>query len=139
MTGVTITEYKSDDETGLLELYNSVGWRGYYGQPERLKQAFAGSLCVLGAYAGTELVGLCRVVGDGITVVFLQDILIKPEFQRQGIGRRLIAAMLHRYRNVRQFHLMTDDLPSTVGFYKAVGFLPAEELHYRAFSRLRYE
>lgn len=138
MTDIAIKEYENYNETEILELYKSVGWSGYYDHPETLKAAFEGSLCILGAYAGGELVGLCRVVGDGSTVVFLQDILVKPKYQRQGIGRRLIAAVLEKYRHVRQLHLMTDDLPATVGFYKAVGFTPVEEIHCRAFTRLRY-
>lgn len=138
MTDIAIKEYENYNETEILELYKSVGWSGYYDHPETLKAAFEGSLCILGAYAGGELVGLCRVVGDGSTVVFLQDILAKPKYQRQGIGRRLIAAVLARYRNVRQLYLVTDDLPATVGFYKAVGFTPLEQIHCRAFTRLRY-
>ena len=138
MDQIVIGKYQGDREEEVLKLYRSVGWSGYYDRPEMLKAALEGSLLVLSACAEGHLVGLARVVGDGASVVFLQDILVMPAYQRRGIGRRLIAELLRRYGHVRQFHLMTDDVPETVGFYQAVGFTPVEKLHCRAFTRTRY-
>lgn len=138
MNDIIIKEYRDYREAEVLGLYKSVGWSAYYDHPETLRQAFLGSLYILGAYAGEKLVGLVRTVGDGATIVFLQDILIHPAYQRQGIGTRLIGGLLERYQHVRQLHLLTDDRPGTVGFYKAVGFTPVEDVHCRAFTRLRY-
>ena len=134
---VEVKAYTRYCEAEILALYRSVGWSAYYSQPERLWEAFERSLCVFGAWEDGALVGLIRVVGDGETVVFIQDILVNPAYQRRGIGTRLVAAVLERYRHVRQMHLMTDDLPETVGFYKAVGFTPVEKAHFRAFTRLK--
>lgn len=138
MVSAEIKLYEGYNESEILSLYQSVGWSAYYSQPEVLRQAFSKSLCVIGAYVSEELVGLARLVGDGATVIFLQDILIKPAYQRQGIGTRLIAEVFRRYGHVRQIHLMTDDVPETVGFYQSVGFTSVEKLHFRAFTKLRY-
>jgi len=138
MNPVIIKEYRLYREAELLDLYKSVGWSTYYDRPDMLRQAFSHSLCILGAYAGEKLVGLVRAVGDGATIVFLQDILVHPAYQRRRIGTRLIGELLDRYRHVRQLHLLTDDQPGTVGFYKAAGFTPVEDVHFRAFTRLRY-
>lgn len=138
MNQIVIREYRTYREAEVLELYKSVGWSAYYDRPDTLRQAFSHSLCILGAYAGEKLVGLVRAVGDGATIVFLQDILVHPAYQRQGIGTQLIGELLDRYRHVRQLHLLTDDQPGTVGFYKAVGFTPVEDVRCRAFTRLRY-
>ncbi len=138
MGKILICEYLDYNECEVLDLYRSVGWSAYYNQPEMLRRGFEGSLCVFAAYDGGSLVGLLRAVGDGQTIVFLQDILVRPDHQRQGIGRDLIARLFQKYQHVRQLHLLTDDLPRTVGFYRAVGFTPAEEIHCRTFTRLRY-
>ena len=135
---ITIREYETYQEEQILSLYKSVGWSAYYEKPAILRQAFRNSLCVFAAFDAHKLVGLIRVVGDGASVVFVQDILVRPEYQRKGIGRQLIAKLLERFASVRQLHLLTDDQPSTVGFYKAVGFTPVEDLHCRAFTRTRY-
>jgi GNAT superfamily N-acetyltransferase len=52
----------------------------------------------------------------------IQDILVDPEKQRQGIGSALLKAVLDRYPNVRQIQLTTDDTPKTVAFYQSLGF-----------------
>ena len=138
MEEIILREYSTYREDEVLDLYRSVGWSAYYDHPDTLRKAFEKSLWILAAWKGSRLVGLLRVVGDGETVVFLQDILVHPSCQRQGIGRRLVAGMLQRYAHVRQLHLHTDDVPSTTEFYKAVGFTPLEEIHGKAFTRLRY-
>lgn len=134
-----VREYIEFKEEEVLSLYQSVGWTIYAADPEKLRRAFENSLCVLAAYESDTLVGILRAVGDGETVVFLQDILVRPDKQGQGIGRRLMAEFYRRYSHVRQIQLLTDDVPSTVGFYRAMGMVPAEELHFKCFVKLRYE
>lgn len=45
-----------------------------------------------------------------------------PDYQRQGIGRRLLEELLSRYPGVGQVVLLTDDTPATVAFYERAGF-----------------
>lgn len=137
MEQITIQECIYSDAA--LEVYRSVGWTIYASDPEKLRRAFEKSLYVLGAYDGYTLVGILRAVGDGETVVFLQDILVRPEYQGQGIGRKLMAEFFREFSRVRQIQLLTDDVPATVGFYRAVGMVPAEELHFKCFVKLRWK
>ena len=85
-------------------------------------------LLTLAAYEGAELLGLIRVVGDGQTIVFVQDLLVFPEYQRKGIGSALLRAVLKRYENVRQIMLATDDTPKTKAFYRSMGFRELSEI-----------
>ena len=137
METITIKECAYNEE--VLEIYKSVGWTIYASDPEKLRRAFENSLYILGAYDGDTLVGILRAVGDGETVVFLQDILVRPDKQGQGIGRKLMAEFFCKYSHVRQVQLLTDDTPATVGFYRAVGMVPAEELHFKSFVKLRWK
>ena len=79
-----IRNYSAYNEKEILKLYSSVGWTAYTDEPQALKQGFQNSLLVLAAYEGEELLGIIRVVGDGATVVFIQDLLVFPEKQRKG-------------------------------------------------------
>ena len=97
---------------------------------------FANSLLTLAAYEEAALAGLIRVVGDGYTVVFVQDMLVRPQFQRRGIGSALLRAVLNRYANVRQIELLTDDTPETTAFYRAIGFQELTELGCRGFMKI---
>ena len=129
---VTITEQKPTMPE-VLALYKSVGWSMYTRDPARLERALTYSLMVLGAYEGKQLVGLIRAVGDGETILFIQDLLVLPEYQRRGIGKQLIEALLARFPEVRQRVLLTDDDPKTRSFYKAAGFVESQQVGVIAF------
>jgi GNAT superfamily N-acetyltransferase len=106
----------------LVELYGSVGWTAYTSAPQRLEQAIAGSSFVVVAHRAGRLVGLARAVSDGVSVCYLQDVLVAPECRRQGVGRALVAAVLDQYVDVRQKVLLTDDEPDQRAFYESLGY-----------------
>ena len=106
----------------LVALYDSVGWSAYTTSPETLAAALAGSAAVAVARLDGQLAGLARVVSDGHTVAYLQDVLVVPQFQGTGIGRRLVELVLEPFARVRQKVLLTDDEPGQAAFYAALGF-----------------
>ncbi|MBO1755750.1 GNAT family N-acetyltransferase [Allobranchiibius sp. CTAmp26] len=103
-------------------LYRSVGWVTYVEAPQVLQAALAGSTTVVVARRAAVLVGLARVISDGATICYLQDVLVHPEAQRAGIGRRLVEAALRPYGSVRQKVLLTDDEPGQRAFYESLGY-----------------
>ena len=117
-----IREYKEYKEEEILKLYAAVGWSAYTENIAVLREAYAHSLLILGAYEDDRLIGIVRAVGDGATIVFVQDILVHPGYQRQGTGKALLQAVLDRYPDVRQIELVSDDTPQTLAFYEALGF-----------------
>lgn len=131
-----IREYKPYNEAEILGLYESVGWTAYTNQPEVLRKGFENSMLTLAAYEGEQLLGLIRTVGDGETVVFVQDILVFPEHQRKGIGSALLQAILDRYSRVRQIELATDNTPKTVAFYRSMGFREMSEIGCCGFMKI---
>lgn len=131
-----IKDYKIFRMDEILDLYRSVGWVNYLQRAELLPEAYRNSLCVLGAYDGDRLVGLLRAVGDGLTVVFIQDLLVLPDYQRQGIGTKLLKEVIKRYPDVYQMELLTDDRAETRAFYRAAGFAHAGELGCTAYLKL---
>lgn len=89
----------------------------------------------MGAYDGEKLVGIIRVVGDGHSVVFIQDILVLPEYQSRGIGTELLQCIMQEYKGVYQKHLLTDNTEKTIQFYKSQGFMMDTDNDCRAFSK----
>ena len=130
-----IIEYKEYREDEILRLYAAVGWTAYTENMSALRHGYEHSLLVLAAYENDELLGIIRVVGDGSTIVFIQDILVFPEKQRQGVGTALMQAILNRYADVRQIELATDNTPKTLAFYKSLGFSEFSELGCCGFMR----
>lgn len=130
-----IKEYTEYNEKEIVRLYTEVGWTAYTDNLPILRRGFENSLLVLGAFENNELIGIIRVVGDGFTIVFVQDILIFPNQQRKGVGSALLQAILDRYKNVRQIELATDNNPQTIAFYKSMGFSKFSELGCCGFMR----
>lgn len=123
-----IAEYTHYNEEEILRLYAEVGWTAYMENREALRKGFERSLLTLAAYENEDLLGIIRVVGDGYTIVFVQDLLVFPDQQRQGVGKALLQAVLDRYANVRQIQLVTDRTEKTMAFYQSQGFRDIAEL-----------
>jgi hypothetical protein len=123
-----------------VELYQSVGWFGYTRDPDKLVRSLAGSHLLVTARDGSgRLVGLARTISDGETVCYLQDLLVRPEVHRTGIGRRLVEELKQRYADCRFFVLSTDgagtvEAQSSHPFYRALGLIPHEEQGMAAFG-----
>ena len=114
----------------VLPLYEAVGWTNYTTKPEMLEVAYKNSLHIIGAFNNDEkLIGVLRGVGDGASILFIQDILVYPEYQHQGIGTKLLQETLEKYKNVYQIQLATDDSTKTVSFYESNGFTSLTSLN----------
>ena len=133
---MVIREYRGYREEEILPLYEQVGWTSYTARPAMLENAFRHSLKVLAAYEGEMLVGLVRVVGDGYSIVYIQDILVLPDYQRKGIGAALLRRVLEDYRHVYQKILMTDNTEKTIRFYTSAGFTPAPDIGCLSFLKI---
>jgi len=131
-----IREYENFQLEEITNLYQSVGWTNYLERISALEDAYANSLCVIGAYDNEKLVGIIRAVGDGLTIVFIQDIIIQPEYQRKGIGTKLLKAVMDKYSDVYQMELLTDNTEKTKAFYRSVGFSASDDMGCVAFIRM---
>ena len=109
----------------MIELYDSVGWSAYTRDVDTLRRPLAGSSTLVIARDGAVLIGLARVVSDGATICYLQDVLVNPSHQGHGVGRALVQAALEPYAKVRQKVLLTDDEPAQRRFYESLGFSDA--------------
>jgi len=103
-------------------LYSDAGWASYLKDINVLVRGIENSLDIVTAWDNDKLVGLIRIVGDGSTIIYIQDILILKEYKRKGIGRKLMLNILEKYSEVRQIVLLTDDSEETRGFYESLGF-----------------
>ncbi len=133
------TIYKEDTIPNLeelLSLYNDVKWSAYTKNPNKLKKAIDNSLKIITVWEGRQLIGLIRAVGDGETILYIQDILVREKHQRKGIGKRLIQMILSSYPDVRQKILLTDDTEKTRRFYESVGFSACDDGKIIAFAMM---
>ena len=114
----------------ILPLYEAVGWTNYTQNPTMLKEAYKNSLHILAALNEEgKLVGVLRAVGDRASILFIQDILVTPEYQHEGIGTKLLQLTLEKYKNVYQIQLTTDNSMKTISFYESNGFTSLTSLN----------
>ena len=119
---IKITNERSVSINDVLHLYQAVGWTNYTNQPQMLEQALSHSLATYLARDGEEIVGLVRLVGDGFSSVFVQDLIVLPSYQRQGIGSNLMKEALEDFKEAYQVQLVTDQTEKNLGFYRSLGF-----------------
>lgn len=112
----------------LTDLYNRVLWTAYTDYPEKVAKLLPGSLWHLAALDDEKLVGIIRVVGDDSSILYIQDICVDPDYQRQGIGTALVGRTLNHFSHIRQSVLVTDNDPKTMSFYRSLGMAPIEEV-----------
>ncbi len=135
MYNIIIKEDIIPDIEQLLDLYNDVEWYAYTNDKTNLKNAINNSLKVWTAWDDEKLVGLIRVVGDGYTIIYIQDILILESYQKQGIGSHLLRLILEHYKPVRQIVLMTDQTEKTINFYEKNGMIKVTDYNCVAFMK----
>ena len=119
---IKITKETSVSLDDVLHLYQAVGWTNYTNQPQMLAQALTHSLVIYLARDGEKIVGLVRLIGDGFSSVFVQDLIVLPTYQRQGIGSTLMKQALADYKDAYQVQLATEESEKTLGFYRSLGF-----------------
>ena len=119
---IKFTKERSVSIDDVLHLYQAVGWTNYTNQPQMLEQALSHSLATYLARDGEKIVSLVRLVGDGFSSVFVQDLIVLPSYQRQGIGSNLMKEALADYKDAYQIQLVTERTEKTLGFYRSLGF-----------------
>lgn len=119
---ITIKKQEFVKLEDVLHLYQAVGWTNYTHQPQMLEQALSHSLVIYLALDGDAVVGLIRLVGDGFSSVFVQDLIVLPSYQRQGIGSLLMKEALKDYKDAYQVQLVTEETEKNVRFYRSMGF-----------------
>ena len=110
---------KDIDQDSLQELFLSVEWdSGNY--PAQLRDAIRTSHRVVTAWDGDKLVGLINAIADDAMNAFIPYTVVKPEYQGQGIGKRLVEIILKEYKDhARRVLIAYDDV---VDFYMKCGF-----------------
>ena len=121
----------------VLRLYERCGWTNYTKDPHMLENAYKHSLRCLGAYDGDTLIGAARAVGDGHSILYIQDILVDPAYRRRGIGSNLLMTLRQHYPGVYQTVLMTDDTEELRAFYEVNGYARMDGMGLSGYVRIK--
>ena len=108
----------------LKDLFLSVGWEsGKY--PDRLQAAMRNCDRVASAWDGDMLAGLMTGISDQVMTAYFHYLLVRPEYQDHGIGKKLVEIMLEHYSGCMKKVLISYN--SQIGFYERCGFHASNE------------
>ena len=116
---ITISLTDSIDQSEVIALYKANQWSSAE-KPDQLIPALRNSHSLVTARVDGALVGLANAISDGHLVAYFPHMLVHPNHQRQGIGRKMMLALLAKYEGFHQLMLTADG--EAVLFYESMGF-----------------
>lgn len=110
----------------LIQLYRQAGWwKDEADDPDLVSGIVTGSHCFLVArHADDTIVAMGRAISDRISDAYIQDVTVDPSFRGQGIGSRMVAALVARLEadGIGWIGLIAER--KTHPFYRPLGFAP---------------
>ena len=110
-------------------LYNSVGWGSY--SEEISKKALDNTFYSISIYDEDKIIGYGRLVGDAICFIYIQDIIVIPEYQSRKIGTMIMNKLLEKITDIKRenpnVRVYLGALRNKENFYKKFGFIGREE------------
>lgn len=106
----------------VVSLYKENGWSAA-SKPESLLNALRHSHTLVTARLSGKLIGIANAISDGYLVVYYPHILVHPEHQRKGIGKKMMNLLNEKYESFHQ-QMLTSDI-NAIPFYTALGFVKA--------------
>jgi GNAT superfamily N-acetyltransferase len=111
------------------DLCTAVGWApvmNFDAAPASLARSLLGVVAVIDG----RTVGMGRVVGDGAIYHYVQDVVVRPDLQRRGIGGAIVGRLLAqvRARAPERAFIGVFAATGTAPFYARNGFVVHEAL-----------
>lgn len=86
---------------------------------EQVWKMYDNASLVLSAWYEGRLVGLARVLTDGVVYSLLCDLAVEPDVQRLGVGRQLVQEVLKRCKGT---DLLLRGSEISAQYYARIGF-----------------
>ncbi len=112
------------DRQQFLALFDTTGWNHeYQATADELARMLTNSQFLVAAYDGEGLVGFGRVVTDGVLHAMIYDMIVRPDYQGQGIGTRILHMLVQWCRQGRIRDIQLFCAGGKRAFYEKNGFM----------------
>ena len=88
-------------------------------EPDKLQRGFENSYAVCFALDGDRIIGAARAISDGECYAAIYDVVVLPEFQRKGVGRRMMEFLIER---LPVHNILLTSAFGKERFYRELGF-----------------
>ncbi|QNK61424.1 GNAT family N-acetyltransferase [Pedobacter sp. PAMC26386] len=106
------------DWTYVCELFSKIDWRTRV--EDEIESAFRKSTWTLFVYHEDQIIAFGRVVGDGRYYAVMADIVVDPDFQGNGLGKKIINMLNGQLDNYHFVNLTA--APGKGDFYQKLGW-----------------
>jgi spermidine synthase len=110
----------------IVELYRTAGWwQESPGAREAIPSMIRGSLCFMVARSlEGRIVGMARVISDGFSDAYIQDVVVQKNYRGRGVGSELVRRLTQFCvaRKISWIGLVAE--PGTQGLYEELGYGP---------------
>ena len=112
------------NQNEIVDLYKTGGWwkEGY--DPSGIKNLIKGSFACAIAFDTNikKAVGMGRVLSDGVSDAYIQDLVVLKEYRNLGIGREIVKVLIDhcKKKGINWIALIAE--PKQDGFYEKLGF-----------------
>lgn len=123
-TEIRLVDSWSIDE--IVELYIAGGWWKESYDTSLINQMIAGSFIfavVIDTTMG-KAVGMGRVISDGISDAYIQDLVVLPKYRRQGLGKKLVNFLIKQCLSEGIVWIGVIAEPGSDKLYRGLGFKP---------------
>lgn len=87
---VSYTAEHPEDFSSVLKLYESLGWNSLNLSTGELEKMCRQSWQVIYAYDRNRLVGMGRIISDGVITGVICGVGVDPAYQSSGIGKEIM-------------------------------------------------
>lgn len=102
----------------VISLFYKIAWR--HRIAEEIETAFRNSTTTIFVFDQDKIIAFGRVIGDGRYYAVLADIVVDPDYQKQGLGKYLVTTLNNQLAN---YHFVTlTAAPGKDNFYKSIGW-----------------
>ena len=123
-----------------IELWESVWGNG--PTPEQTRLAMEHTLFRVSVFDGDRIVAMARMIGDIGLDYYIKDVIVRPEYQGQGIGRMMINEILQFVNDngVEGTEIFVElcAMPDKIPFYQKFGFAANEAQRLRKYCRVEH-
>jgi len=133
---IEIRFVKNWPEDEIVKLYKAGGWWKEDYDESGIKNLIKGSFCfaVVIDKKTKKTIGMGRILSDGVSDGYIQDLVILPEYRKKGIGKKLTKSLVDycKSKGVNWIALISE--PGQEEFYKKIGFKEMKK-----YTPLKYE
>lgn len=118
-----------DDVQEYNYLYDSVGWGAY--DESITRQILKRNIYSVSIYDDNKIIGYGRIIGDGLVFIYIQDVMVVPDYQSKKVGTKIMNKLLKKVEEIKKINpnvrVYLGASLNKEKFYEKFGFVTRQE------------